>query len=159
MAFESVASLNAEGRRTGRNRARTDSVVLRRVWNNKKEKTETYLIVRLGLDVMRSCRWVVGDRVDMLVDRESGAVLIKRVLSNENGFVLSAQKMHKGTTKTATFQVGYKGRERALPDLEMEKKIEIIHVTYSPEGLSLTLPLAMFRSKYGDRPAPLKSVG
>jgi hypothetical protein len=104
MKFEVIATaVNGRGYH-GRPGVATATTVLLTIQQSGNDREQVAL--RIGKDVMKSQRWLVGDKVvTQLVRLETGKLAFHIVRSTNGGHTLSASKDCKGKMETATIKI------------------------------------------------------
>jgi hypothetical protein len=104
MKFEVIATAKSSRGSSGRTLGDAASTVLLTI--QKSGKSSRQLALRIGKEVMKSQRWLVGDRVITdLVKIESGELAFRIERSTTDGHALSASSLHKGKMETATIKI------------------------------------------------------
>jgi hypothetical protein len=104
MKFEVIATaVNGRGYK-GRNNGVADSTVLLTI--NKARNNRDQIALRIGRDVMKTQRWLVGDKVvTRLVRLGTGQLAFHIERSTTEGHTLSGPKEDKGKMETATIRL------------------------------------------------------
>jgi hypothetical protein len=133
MAFESLSSLaiKRSGRVSGTHTPiKSVSIVLYKT----KTKGVGSLSIRIQSGVMEEIRYLIGDSVDVLIDREQSLMLIKRV--NTPCYKISSD----GGKRNTKYRIG-KIQCTPYPGFPMPKeKVIIDQVICTPDGILCELP-------------------
>jgi hypothetical protein len=104
MKFEVITTATNGRSHGGRSYASDQSTVLMTI--HKAGGGKSQVALRIGKDVMKSQRWLVGDKViTQLVRLESGELALHINRSTTDGHTLSAPSEHKGKMETATIKI------------------------------------------------------
>jgi len=127
--FESLAKLaekgSAKGKVAGKGQAKSNVSIS----VNGKGKNIACLVVRIGSDIMKVARFIKGDRVDILVDKEAGLLLIKR---DPNGrYKISGAKNNNSGAIKATLFTGFPYPEELK---------SMVNISYPDAGILCELP-------------------
>lgn len=131
MSFESLSEIAGQFRtRTTRIECEGKNIFMN-VLINKKANNKKTLSITLGGKVLKTSKILVGDRVDVLIDKKEKLLLIKRTV--EGGYKIT--KSGSNTIKNGRIQLtAYKGFP--VP----EKRILLDNITYPDQGILCELP-------------------
>jgi hypothetical protein len=104
---------------------------------NKGKKTPPPTSFYIGTKLTKKARFILGDKLDVLYDKESGLGLIKRMLPTQRGNTLTHSGQKKGHTCSA---YGLTVGPKYFDFPYTESTINLENVTIDDEGILFSWP-------------------